>query len=689
MAFDNIREKLFSAVSGKKLNKIEHPDEQSVNEKDLCNFVRDKVETIRANASRVSHEGVWLTNIAYLLGFDSIFYDTSLRHFRPIQYPGQFLRRHKIAINYILPTIQNRAARLTKSEPRYDVRPNSMSEEDKEAARLGLYIINQIWDAQKINQKRIDLVMWLQQCGHAYIKTCWDKTLGPWMPHQDKNGEMVLKPIGDIRIDVVSPFEVFPDPLAQTMDDVNYLVQAKIRPINYFMEQFPERGVFVRPEDVWLTSLEYESRINTFSNQSGSATGVNELVKNAAIELSYYEKPNYRHPNGRHLVCANGVLLKDDDLPIDEIPFTKFDDVKIGGKFYSESVITHMRSIQDQLNRTISQRSAWVNKMLTGKYMAARGHGLMAESLNDQSGEVVEYDPVPNAPPPTGMQTPSIPQYAYTEDDYLTRKLNDIAGINEASRGQMPSASIPAIGMQLLVEQDDTRIGVEVENHEHGYANIGRQILKYVSTYYELPRLLKISGKGMGYTVKSFQGADLKGNHDVIVIRGSTLPGSKVLKRQEIINLHQSGYLGDPQDPMVLENVLNMLEYGEISEVWKDHSLDMGQIKKQITMIEQGIEPPVSEFDNHALFIQELNRYRKSEKWDLLDDNSKMIMISCMQSHLEELTNLSAPDTSAEGLDQPGLQKQFGAQAAEEQLMAEMGPDDMLGDIPPDEGQML
>jgi len=59
---------------------------------------------------------------------------------------------------------------------------------------------------------------------------------------------------------------------------------------------------------------------------------------------------------------------------------------------------------------------------------------------------------------------PAIPQYAYEEERTLKDDINDTAGINEASRGQLPSSSIPAIGMQLLVEQDDTRIGVETES---------------------------------------------------------------------------------------------------------------------------------------------------------------------------------------------------------------------------------
>jgi hypothetical protein len=74
-------------------------------------------------------------------------------------------------------------------------------------------------------------------------------------------------------------------------------------------------------------------------------------MKNSAIEISFKEKPSKKHPYGRHMIVANGVKLKDDVLPIDELPMIKFDDIVVGGKFNSEAIITHLRPLQDHLNR--------------------------------------------------------------------------------------------------------------------------------------------------------------------------------------------------------------------------------------------------------------------------------------------------------------------------------------------------
>jgi hypothetical protein len=684
---DRARERLFASAEGKPLQ-LKDANEQTGEEKALVAFVKSKLEDVRQSSARIAQEGINLTNIAYLCGFDSIYFDGTSRNFKPVPTPSQFIKRNRVHVNRILPTIQNRLARLCKNEPRWQVRPKSGDEEDKDAARLAEQVILQLWDSLKINQKRIPLTMWIQQCGSAYLHIAWDPSLGrkQVMPDQDpETGETTYKIVaeGDIRVDVCSYFEIFPDPLAKTWEECQYLIKAKIRPMSYFPDQYPDRGQLVKEEDCWLNSLAYEARINSINTTSGTAGAPATQLKNSAIEISYYEKPSKKHPYGRHLVVANGVKLKDDILPIDELNFVKFDDIVVGGKFNAEAIITHLRPLQDQINRGKSMRAAWVNRMLTGKVLAARGHNIAAEAFNDQSGELIKYDHVLNVPPPQAMQMPAIPQYAYEEEKVLKDDINDTAGINEASRGQLPSSSIPAIGMQLLVEQDDTRIGVETEGHEHSYADLGRILLKFVDKYYETDRLLKVVGENMEYSVKKFKGSDIRQNFDVGVIRGSTLPGSKVLKRQEILNLHDRGFYGNPQDPTTIQNTMSMLEYGDEYQGWKRHSLRMAQIQRGIAMLEEsGQKPPVSEFDDHALWIQELDDYRISEKFPKLPQEVQQFVLELMNEHVQWIQTLSGQDQPNPDSD-PRLQPTDAAQQAEEQAKQDVMQSGAGGGQPP------
>lgn len=625
--------------------------DQTPDEKKLCGYVKGKVEEVRQSGSRISSEGIWMTNIAYLLGYDSIYYDTQLRAYRPVNNGARFLKRNRVHVNKVLPTAQNRLARLCKNPPKFDIRPESGSQDDKDKARENLEILTQLWDQDgiKLNKKRISLIQWVQQCGHAYIKVSWDETLGK--PLIDPVTGQFDGYEGDIRADVASAFEVFVDPLAKDMDEAQWVVQAKVRKLDYFCTHYPERGHAVKEEGAWLISVQYEQRINSLNKAGSGGTGTNIQMKNAAIELSYYEKRSRKHPNGRHVVVANGVLLKDDELLFGEIPFTKFDDILVAGKFYSEAIITHLRPLQDQINRIYTIRSAWTNKLLRGKYIAAKGHGITDESINDDDTEVVQYDPVPNASEPKQMSIPVIPQYVYVEEDKLEKQFDGISGISEVSKGQLPSASIPAIGMQLLQEQDETRIGIETELSEEAFARVGKQLLMCAKIQYQTPRKRKLAGKSGEYNIKEYTGADIGDTLDVTVIRGSTNPTSKVLRRQELFNLYSQGILGDPADPKVRENLLSRLEYGDIGEVWLDQSLDMQQIKKTLTQIEEYIQPEVNELDNHELHCQEKNRYRKSDKFELLGPERQAMLMQDIDAHLEFIVKLTNPPQAITPLD--------------------------------------
>jgi hypothetical protein len=637
----NLRSLLSGKSSDSKDEKLDNIGDQTQEEIELAAHVRNKVEDQRSKASRIANEGIWMTNIAYICGMDGLTFNTTSRSFQPVNRGAAYLKKSRIHVNKILPTIQNRTARLCKNPPRYDVRPENMDADSKDAARFALKVLNAKWEELKINQKRIPMMMWMQECGHAYIKIVWDDTLGE--PITDPMTGEVSYP-GDIRCEVVPAFEVFPDPMAKSLDEAQYVIHAKVRPLEYFKTHYPKRGHLVKEEVAWLLSAQYEARVNSMNSRGPSQGGMTDIMKNSALELIKYEKRSSKYPNGRMIVTASGVLLENKDLPIGEIPFAKFDDMVIGGKYYPEACITHLRPIQDQYNEVIRRRAEWTRLLLAGKYAAPKGGGLQQESMNDQNGEVVYFTPMPAAPNggmPMALQVPAIPQYAYKEEQALDDMFNKIAGISDASQGEIPSASIPAAGLAILIESDQTRIGIMTEQHELAWADVGRFILKYVDKFYIMPRKLKMSGQNMEYAVKDFTGEDLKGHTDVMVVRGSTLPDSKVVNRTDINNAYQSGLLGDPADPKVREKVLSMMEFGDVGEAWHRQALVSGQIKRGMEKITKGIPIPISEFDNHPEWLIALDDFRLTSDFEEASPEIQQTVLNAMEAHLGHTVALS------------------------------------------------
>lgn len=347
-------------MASKPRNKEEPPANTS-DEHKLISHIKEKLQRCRMSSSRVAHEGVWLTNAAYALGFTQVTYDTISKQYRLLGNPMSTLRKNRVQINKILPTLQRRLARLCKNPPKWEVRPDDGTEDARDRARLEKKVLEDYWDKECIQEKRLNVVMGAQQYGHYYMKVCWDPTKGE-VVGQDEDGFYLYE--GDIGVECVSAFEIFPDPLAKNFDEIGWLIQAKVRNLDYFKTHY-KNGYLVKEEGVWLLSATYEARINTLTGQGPAQSGIQQQMLNCAIEVAYYEKRSHKHPNGRLVIIANDVILKDDELPVGEIPFAMFSDIPVTGKYYPEAVTTHLRPIQDQFVRLVSQRTSWTNKLLS------------------------------------------------------------------------------------------------------------------------------------------------------------------------------------------------------------------------------------------------------------------------------------------------------------------------------------
>jgi len=101
---------------------------------------------------------------------------------------------------------------------------------------------------------------------------------------------------GDIRVDVSSFFEVFPDPLAKTWKELQYLIQAKVRNISYYPLQYPDKGNLLRGGRMASTPWHTKQGINAINTTSGTAGTSATQLKNSAIELAITKNQSKKIP---------------------------------------------------------------------------------------------------------------------------------------------------------------------------------------------------------------------------------------------------------------------------------------------------------------------------------------------------------------------------------------------------------
>jgi hypothetical protein len=87
---------------------------------------------------------------------------------------------------------------------------------------------------------------------------------------------------------------------------------------------------------------------------------------------------------------------------------------------------------------------------------------------------------------------------------------------------------------------------------------------------------------------------------------------------------------------------------------------------------EQGKAPPVSEFDDHALWMQTLDDYRISEKFIKLSQEQQQIVLDIMNEHLEYIQEMTLPPEVTNDPNQnPELTSTTAAQEEEARLLEE------------------
>jgi hypothetical protein len=141
--FDSIANSMFGSDDDNKspLKDIENASDQTPDELALVSHIREYIDNCRQSSARIAQEGICFTNTAYLLGYDGIIYDTNSRQFKNIDPKSEKSLAIALKLTESCQPFKIGLARLCQTPPKFDVRPNSNSSEDKDCARLGIQII--------------------------------------------------------------------------------------------------------------------------------------------------------------------------------------------------------------------------------------------------------------------------------------------------------------------------------------------------------------------------------------------------------------------------------------------------------------------------------------------------------------------------------------------------------------------
>ena len=506
-------------------------------------------------------ERQWKINLAFYKGKQYVFYNRKSRRIESLPTDEGDKPRYRVRMiaNQIAPNTQSLLARLVKSKPQFFATPGQSSFEAQKAAKVAEDLLEYWWDSLHLMEKREEAMMWSIIAGNGFWKITWDDKQGPGMRvMMSPDGQPIVDPMvkhffeknleaagidseqfekriyqGEIKVDVIPPFDVYLDDSAKVFEDCKYAFCVHAMSPEEIQERY---GVSLKA-----------NAINRYPDeQLPGSFGYTEAKTKENVRMVYYGYflPGPKYPEGRFVAFTKNpsIVLYDAPwpYPFEQLPLIKFPGVRVPGQLWDTSVVENAIPLQKELNRTLSQIIEYKNLTLKPQMLAPVGS--LRQRITDEPGAIFEYNPVAGKVPES-IPIPALPQYVYEQLQDIGMRLKDTFGLNEIMDGKVPPNVEAGVAIDLLQESATDRLAPQIMLMERALERAGNMMLQLAQQYYQEPRMLVITGSGSKPKVERFDDADLIKGVQVKVEAGSGLPRTRAGRQARVMQMLQMGIL--------------------------------------------------------------------------------------------------------------------------------------------------
>lgn len=659
-------EKNESAVNSFDLSEVANEDTDALAERIESYYKKD-------NSAKSQLSFHWERNARFLDGQQWLVFDGSaasggIWKKLEVSRANEFIPRP--VTNYLFDSYQTLKSYLIKSKPRSSVYPNTELYQDKMAAKIAELCIEANWSRLKEQANYEYAAACVVLYGTVFKKDYWDTTelvmsKVPRMVQVPKvdptTGAMIgmeevqetdpetgdplfdEMPLGDVNTDVVEPFRIAMDPLANDIHKIRWIMEYSVQPLSWIREvygQDPETspGYTGRVDEVKeetslsgslkrFYQLKQSSGVKQKIESTTSSGGSDEHIVNSAVVKEYYERPSKQYPNGRMVVVANGVCLYAGDSPYvgpelgDWHPYSECRWEIVPGRFWGKSPLDNAAEIQKQINSIDSVIVLNRKTMAIPQKLIPMSSGITHGQWTGRPGQEIFFRDTggvaPSVIPASGVDTTVFQERAQRVDDMKT-----ITGGIDILKGDRPDGVTAASAIEMLYEVGTGKLFPVLDRWKCFVESSQKKQLKVVAKFYKEPRpdfirLMKSKNRELSdQSISKFIGADLYDNCNVVVEAGANITKLQAAKKQELREAAMAGVL-------MLENPANRVEY--LSQMGltgfdSDVGADTKRAEWENSLLENiqndpSKAPIVFDWDNHQLHLQVLEARMKEPSW--------------------------------------------------------------------------
>lgn len=559
------------------------------------------------------------------------------------------------ALNHIAPILETRMAKLKRLNLTFKTRPASNDSEDIAKARISNKVLEGI-----IQDKRVSLLQntanaWAETIGSAIWCSYWDPLAGKMLGliEEEETGQQEKVFEGDMVVEVAPAFEFFLNSLwIQELADQPNLMRVRPMPVALIEQIYGIRLPAGREVEIYSLSGSSYSMGGGYQ-KSGSAIFGTRKLKDAAVVMEFYEMPTPAYPKGRMVICTSDTLLQAGDMPyrIGEngelaYPFEMQKCIEVEGQAWGKSVVSRLIPVQRRYNAIKNRKAEYLTRCTIGNPYYEEG-SLDADQLEAglAPGDMLVLRPGTTMPPGF-LQYPPLPSTFAEEEQSYMDLFNIISGVSEVSRDSAaPTGVSSGTALQILQEQDDTRLSLTAENIKLTMLANAKKWIRLYRQYALTDRLVKSVGRDSRQDIIEWKGSDLTSD-DLYLESISLLSETLAQRRQMVFDLLNTGLMNDPETGQITKDsrakIFEMIELGD----WENFNesdnanLHFERAQRENRQMLQGEEVRIMEFDDDILHINRHNAYRLSSEYDELMENDPdlaMLIDSHVAEHIASL----------------------------------------------------
>lgn len=567
-----------------------------------------KQDYLKRREARKNLESQWQLNINFMMG-NQYSYLSSNGGIREDE--KQYFWQEKEVFNHIAPIVETRISKICSNTPVVTVVPASTDEADMQSAFLGKEIINSVSNRINLPDLVKTATTWSEICGTVFYKVVWNTEAGK-MVGTDDLGNMIKE--GDVDVEVVSPFEIFPDNLScERLEDVRSIIHARAVEVDEIKTQY---NVDVSAESVHAFTLDsktgnigglgYNAHINKVSNIE---------LGNHCVLLERYIRPSKTYPNGRLTIVAGDKLLFDGDLPYINaelnsrtFPFVKQISNYLPGNFFGVSVVDRLIPLQRAYNAVRNRKHEYFNRSVMN-VLAVEDGSVDTDSLEIEGlspGKVLVYRQ--GSKIPEIMQNPTMTIDFDTEEQRLLSEFKTVSGVSDMMTDSYAEyTNLSGVALELLAENDNSRLSTPIDSSKLAVKTVAKYVLRLYKQYAVIPRLLKIIGETGDVQMYYWDQNEICSD-DVVFDTSTDNFDSLGQRRTMLFDLIKQGLLFDKDGTFsqgMRKKCLDLLGFGMWENSVDINSLQINHAKEENISFISNKPVDILPIDDHQIHIDE------------------------------------------------------------------------------------